>query len=295
MEKIDIKEMLESLLIDLTNNAPVDNYIYKLQLIATYINNDVFKEYIDKEFFSGYTYKDTIPDYRKIGTTIKYKGIISLYDKDNPATIKKDISKTEIYESIPEIIDLCKSNSELIVKLTKEEKSNIIYHANINIYKAISKTDLQNIVRKVKAKLLEFIIQLNNEVYNDEIDFNVISAHKTVESIANNYFTAGVIHTGRGNVDIVDSTIINGNNNSINDIKKRLQDILQKIETLANEVDDDRTDIASAILTLREELQTPSPKVNIIRMGFNAIKGAATKLVDKGIDVLVDEGLKLLE
>lgn len=280
MEKIDIKAMIESVLVDITGNAPIENYIYKLRLIAKYLDNNSFKIFIEKEFFDGYIETDIIPEYRIINSQIRYAGITSLYRLgEPPISIKNrdiDISQVKIYDSLPRILDLSKSSKNLIRHLTSKEKGQLIYHADVKAHKEFEPSALNIIPRAVKSKLLDFIVQLNDEVFNDGIDFNVMSKKADIEKIVHNNFNAGIVHTGVGSIDVDRSNIIGGQNNTITiseETKQQITDIVNRIDKLSQEIDEDRTDIAEAILDIRTELDNKINKLKILKTAFNAIKG----------------------
>ena len=149
----------------------------------------------------------------------------------------------------------------------------------------------------VKSRLLEFFLQLNKQMDMD-IDFDVIKNKKDVTKIIHQTVMAGVVHTGEGNVTISDSTVVGGKDNLAtisSDTKQQLNNIVSQIEALAQEVDDDRTDIAEAIVAVKEELKEDNIRTTPLRLAFNAIKGAISGLADTGIEKLVEQAIKLLQ
>ena len=103
------------------------------------------------------------------------------------------------------------------------------------------------------SRLIDFFLELNDTVLDNEIDFNVMTKKNDIERIVNNTIYAGVVNTGEGSVVISDSTVIGGKDNQVSvssDVKQQLNAIVSQIEALAQEVDDDRTDIAEAIIAV---------------------------------------------
>ena len=272
MDKINLKEMIEGVLMDLVSNMPIDNYIYKLRMIAKCLDNSLFSDFVNKEFFDGYSIEDEIPKYRLISSTIKYSGIVDYYEYNSPMysiTDDYDLSKVEIRESIPKIIDLSNSTGVLTQHLTEDDEKNVTRYANIHIYKEFSGTDIMSIPREVKTCLLDMIVQLNDDVFNDEINFNVMTKKDEIQSIVTNTINAGVYTEGISNIS--GSNIVGGQGNNVNinsETKNDILDILKKIEELSKEIDEDREDIAEAIITIRAELENKIPNLKLLGTTF---------------------------
>lgn len=296
MGKINLKEMIESVLADLTSNAPIDNFIYKLRMIATYLKNDIFSHFVNKEFFNGYSIGDKIPRYRSISSNIKYKGIMYMDDyNDSPYSIigNYDLTKVEIRESIPKIIDFSNSGKNLTCSLTEEDKMHIRYNMNVYIYKEISVTDIMSIPREVKTCLLDLIVQLNDDVFGDDIDFNVMNKKDEIGKIVTNNIYTGIYAEGISHISGGNIVGGQGNNVTINsETKNEILDILKKIEDLATEVDEDREDIADAIITIREELDNKMCRPKFLKTAFNGLKGLGVGVVKEQMSDYVSKALE---
>ena len=175
----------------------------------------------------------------------------------------------------------------------------VLGHCQImSMYKVVSGQQYQRIIDKTKAMLIDFFLELNETVLDNEIDFNVMTKKNDIERIVNNTIYAGVVNTGEGSIAISDSTVIGGKNNQVSvssDVKQQLNAIVSQIEALAQEVDDDRTDIAEAIIAVKEELKAEYIRTTPLRLAFNAIKGAISGLADTGIEKLAEQAIKLLQ
>lgn len=119
-----------------------------------------------------------------------------------------------------------------------------------------------------------------------------------IEKVVNNTIYAGVVNTGNGSIAISDTTVIGGKDNQISissDVRQQLNSIVGQIETLAQEIDDDRTDIADAIIEIKKELEAKSINAKPLRLAFYAIKGAISGLADSAIETLAEQAIKLLQ
>ena len=98
-------------------------------------------------------------------------------------------------------------------------------------------------------------------------------------------------------VNINESNIIGGKDNTVTiscEAKKQLNEIITQIESITQEIDGDRTDIADAILTIREELDSKIPRPKFLETAFNGLKAVGTGIVVEKIIPIVDKGLELI-
>jgi len=99
-------------------------------------------------------------------------------------------------------------------------------------------------------------------------------------------------------VYVADSTLVGGQGNNVqitNESIQKLSDIVNEIEKLADEIDADRTDIADAIISIREELSNKIPRTKFLRMAFNSIKSIGIGVIANKITPLVDSALKIIQ
>ena len=97
--------------------------------------------------------------------------------------------------------------------------------------------------------------------------------------------------------NISDSPMVGGQGNNVQisiSKKKELEDLTSRIEDLANEVDDDRTDIIDAILTIREELGNQTPRPRLLKTAFNSLKSVGTGVVANKITHLIDSAVEII-
>lgn len=310
---MNIKELIEDVISDLSNDASLQRIMLKAKTIAFHLENNDFYNWIEMEC-NGYEDIKALPKYRKIKCNVRaniefpFKGMslrnqIVPVDAIEDETVKELLSKMYIKESIFEIEELSKNGDANNLRMNAPAytfpKVNELYPAG-NIYDlwlCINASSTISIIMSAKSRLLEFFLQLNKQMDMD-IDFDVIKNKKDVTKIIHQTVMAGVVHTGEGNVTISDSTVVGGKDNLVtisSDTKQQLNNIVSQIEALAQEVDDDRTDIAEAIIAVKEELKEDSIRTTPLKLAFNAIKGAISGLADTGIEKLAEQAIKLLQ
>lgn len=310
---MNIKELIEDVTSDLSNDASLQRIMLKAKTIAFHLDNKEFYNWIELEC-KGYDNIEILPEYRKLQCAVKaniefpYKGMtltsqVVPVDAIEDKTAKKLLSRMLIKESIFEIEELSKNGDGNNLRITAPiyafPKVNELYPAG-NVYDlwlCVNTSSAISIIMSVKSRLLEFFLQLNKQMDVD-INFDVIKNKKEVTKIIYQTIMAGVVHNGDGNITISDSPIIGGKDNQVtisSDAKQQLNNIVSQIEALAQDVDDDRTDIAEAIIAVKEELNAERIRTTPLRLAFNAIKGVISGLADTGIEKLAEQAIKLLQ
>lgn len=313
---MDVKKMIEDVITDLANNCTLDSISSKVQVISRLLKNDKFRKWVDCEFVYGYKSDEDTPEYRAMyiaGVRASYiapAGFWSIVKYTNQqipienlgVERYKKIAKIYVWDTVSIIQNAIKPDEDIHLAVGPHESADIqevLGHCQImSMYKVVSGQQYQRIIDKTKAMLIDFFLELNETVLDNEIDFNVMTKKNDIERIVNNTIYAGVVNTGEGSVAISDSTVIGGKNNQVSvssDVKQQLNAIVSQIEALAQEVDDDRTDIAEAIIAVKEELNANSIRITPLRLVFNAIKGAVSGLADSGIEKLAEQAIKLLQ
>ncbi len=69
MEKLSVKGMIESILIDLSENRPIDSYALKIQMASRMLKNEKLSNWLDKEL-NGYKDVKDLPEHRILKTQI---------------------------------------------------------------------------------------------------------------------------------------------------------------------------------------------------------------------------------
>ncbi|MFV0270250.1 MAG: hypothetical protein ACK5HZ_00970 [Macellibacteroides fermentans] len=221
MEKIDIRGMIESVLADLTSSAQLETFALKIQMIARMLKNNDFASWTEKEL-NGYEDKNKVPDYRVLRThviadLVVDNGVkaISLKNHNMPLyllgkEIENKMSTIFILESVI-VIEKMSQKDEIGFTVAEFEKHALgsIYKDSIilNAYKPINPTSLQHIVYQFKSKLLDTFMDFNDNLFNDEIDFDIMSKQPDIQRIVNNNINAGVVNMGEGTINVKQSNI----------------------------------------------------------------------------------------
>lgn len=313
---MDVKKLIEDVITDLANNCTLDSVSSKVQVISRLLKNDRFRKWVDCEFVHGYKSDEDTPEYRVMyiagvrasyiapagfGSMVKYTNQQIPIENLGAERYKK-IAKIYVWDTVSIIQNAINPNNDIHLAVGPHESSDIQevlgYCQIMSMYKIVSGQQYQRIIDKTKAMLIDFFLELNETVLDNEIDFNVMTKKNDIERIVNNTIYAGVVNTGEGSVAISDSTVVGGKDNQVSvfsDVKQQLNAIISQIETLAQDIDDDRTDIANAIIAVKEELNAGSIRIIPLRLAFNAIKGAISGLADTGIEKLAEQAIKLLQ
>jgi hypothetical protein len=309
---INVKEFIEDVIKDLAENKPLDSVVSKVQVISRFLKNDKFKEWVDNEFTKGYTKNSEVPTYRKFFVTgvnatylaYGFGGAVIYPNQQVPlvnlgAKRYREIAEITIKDTISIIQQSIIPNENIHLALHPYETSYIQELLDgcqiMNMYKVVSNQQFQNIIDQTKAILIDFFLELDEKILENEIDFNVMNKKEEIERIVNN-----TIHTGvyvAGDAKISDSNIVGGTNNKvrINTIdKSELINIVKQIEILTKEIDVDRIDIADAILSIHEELNNKIPRPKFLKTAFISLKAIGTGVIANKITPLVDSAIEII-
>lgn len=308
---MDIKQLIEEVLTDLANNKSLESIIYKTQVIARLLKNNTFSKWIDQELINGYDKKDAIPEDRKIyiievkADYIIPHGFGAFHITGQRVPIEnlgkeryKQIAIITLREPITSLQQAYRPDSNLHYGLTPFEISEIqevLKNSQIlRAYKVVSNQDILKIINKTKSKLIDFFMEFNDEIFGGGLNIHSLNNTDQTQKMVIN---AGLVQTGNGTVNVHDSNVIGGKDQEISinsDTKTHIANILNRIEQLSNDFDEDRNDIAEAILTIRQELNKVVPQSRILKIGFEFIKKIASGFMDKSIETLADKGISYL-
>ena len=312
MGKNNLKEMIESVIDDLTNNEPINRYVSKLQVIARKLKNETFTKWLDKEI-NGYQSDDAVPPYRIIPTQVKANLIIErgfqraqlsnhimpLYPLGKE--LAKEISNIEIKESIIELTSVIDSNKPLAYSTTEYERFKLskIYEDStiLSAHKPLQKSQVEFIIHKFKSSLLDIFMEFNETIFEDEINFDLIAKKRDIDKIIHQTINTGIYLSDHSNANINGSTVIGGVDNKVHinaESRNELDDIITKVEQLCQEIEADREDIAREILSLREELDNTIQRPKIIKSALFALKGITMGVAGNKATELIDKALKIM-
>ena len=139
-------------------------------------------------------------------------------------------------------------------------------------------------------------MDLNETVFNGEIDMNSKDAKQEIRQVINNNnITAGIVQTGVGKIEVVNPTVAATIENVVSpEVRAQLQSLTDQIETIVKENDEEFDEIAQNIILIREMISEPKPNLLSLKNAFKAIlfgasvasKTALEEIVKKAVGVL---------
>lgn len=306
---MNIKTLIESIIMDLTSNESISTIMLKAQAIAFYIKDEAFSNWIKLEQ-NGYSNKNDIPEYRKKACAVKVDLSLHhqariLYGLDFPADaiqddfVKNYLSYIYFNNPISDLEQYCNNPGNGVIS------ENVIVRAFPYINKHYPKGNIEgahkiadissvkSIIDIVKSKLLEFFLNFEEQI-DLNINFDVMANKEKIKNIYNQTINAGVVNNGNGNITISQSEIIGGNENVTitKSDKNNLEEIISEIENINARYNN--TDIANEIEEIKVELQKSQQNPRFIKRAFNTIKGIAVGIAANEFTLLVDKGLELI-
>lgn len=305
---IDIKKQIESIIEDLVNNASISSILLKAQAIAFYLKDEAFTNWIKSEQ-NGYSDIKELPEYRKARCTIKvdvtipFRGMLTNMDFPIDAienkTVRDDLAHMCFVDSIFTIEQMGNNTNSDTLKMNASAYTfryiNKHYpEGNIEGVRKITNTSAAKaIVDKVKSKLLDFFLKIEEQI-DLNVNFDVMANKEKIQTIVNQTIKAGVVNTGDGSISINNSEIIGGNDTvTINTaIKKELTDIINKIEDINKKYNN--ADLAQEIIEVKDDLTKSKQHPKLIKRAFNAMKGISMGIVANELTPIIDRGLELI-
>ena len=302
---MEIKTILESAIISLNNNSSIENILLQAQTIACLLKDEELKKWIKCEQL-GYTDDDNLPSYRKIECQVKVDisqpfGKIIQNFSFPPGLMDKyedRLFHIPFHNSLIEIEKLSSSEGMLhseIIAGVYPEMNRFINGNIINARQITSPQSLVSIITTVKAKLLEIFLDLN-EKYSINLDLNTIEMSKSNQKkIMNQTIYAGVVNTGNGSIDINNSNVISGNENTVSisdDKKKELLELLQKIQSICVLDKNDKQDVDESISAIRDELENKKSDSGVIRRALKVLKSIPAVIASEGIGICLEKAIE---
>lgn len=310
---MNVKELIESLILDLANNNDIVAISRKAQVVASLLGNDNFSNWINKEFVNGYQQDDLLPRYRNISAievkatyimphgfgAIKYSNVA--IPVQNLGKEKYDkIMNTCVYETLSIIKPSIPEKDNVYGSLTPIQQSyiqnGILVGCQIfSIYKVFSRQDYMKIVDFSLNHLLEMLLDFNKVLFDNDLNFNVMTKQQKNE-IINNIYNATVVNTGEGCINVDNSNLIGGNSNVTisNEVATKIKELLNQIESLEKKVDEDEHDMAQYIFEIKQELESKMPQPAILKRALRALKTLKTIATEKAIEYGIDQLILLL-
>ena len=308
---MDTKKLIEEVLLDLGNNKSLTDVSSKIQIIVRLLGDEKLKSWYTCEFVTGYKDQE-LPDYR-ISRAVEIKanyivpqgfGAWTLSGQSVPVANLglekyKEIMTVRFCDTISAIIEYSKHPKDVAMSLSPYEQAlvqKVLGEAHIqNVHKVLSPSTFQTIIDNVQSRIIDMFMDLNERVFNGELDLKSNSAKKEIHQVITNNITAGIVQTGPGTIEANNATIAAKIEQSPSaDVIAKLNSLADEIERMAKDADDEFNDIARELIDIRMELSKPQPNSSFLKKSFKALTWGATVSCKTTIEELVKKAIEYL-
>lgn len=311
---MNTKKLIEEVLLDLGNNKSLKDISTKIQIIVRLLGDDNLKEWYNNEFITGYKGKD-LPDYRIIqAADIRANYLVpqgfgawmQLSGQSIPVAnlgieAYNDIMTIRFEDTIQSIVEFSRDSQNVVVSLTPYEKiqiQHILGEAQIlSVHKVIPPSAFPTIIDNVQSRIIDLFMDLNDTIFDGEIDMKSPSTKEEIRQLITNNFTAGIIQTGSGVIAAQHSTIAaNADNLLSKEVISKLLSLINDIDKVVCENNEEHDEIAQDIIDIRTELTKLKPSRNMLKRIFKSLaysvtsiscKATVEKIVSKALDLLL--------
>ncbi len=308
---MDTKKLIEEVLLDLGNNKSLTDVSSKIQIIVRLLGDEKLKSWYTCEFVTGYKDQE-LPEYRIThAVEIKANYIVSrgfsawkVSGQSVPVANLglekyKEIMTVRFCDTISAIIEYSKHPKDVAMSLTPYEQvlvQKVLGEAHIqNVHKVLSPSTFQTIIDNVQGRIIDMFMDLNERVFNGELDLKSNSAKKEIHQVITNNITAGIVQTGPGTIEANNATIAAKIEQSPSaDVIAKLNSLADEIERMAKDADDEFNDIARELIDIRMELSKPQPNSSFLKKSFKALTWGATVSCKITIEELVKKAIEYL-
>lgn len=307
---MDVKKLIEEVLTALGDNKSLTEVSSKIQIIVRLLGDEKLRSWYNCEFVKGYYNDDNLPAYR-ISRAADIKadyltpqglGLLSVPNQSVPVynlgREKYDsIMTIEIKETISSIIEYTKHPDQMAMSLSPYEKGlvqKVLGYAQIqSVHKVVPPSVFQTIIDNVQNRIIDLFMDLNDRVFNGELDIASGQGKKEIQQVINNYVTAGVVQTGSGTIDVSHATIAANMTSTVSaETKDKLNAIVDELERIVR--NEDNAELKQDLSDLRTELQAPNPQPQILRKSFKALVWGTSVTCKATIEKLVGDAIDLL-
>lgn len=300
---MDVKDLIDSIIRDLTEDAPISRIMLKAQAISSFLGNKDFAAWVKNEQ-SGYGKGSELPEYRKCGCSAKVnltKGFEHITNLDVPIDAipdkqtRKLLSTMYFSEPISEIerlslTDKTEGMLRMVAPVYAYAKVNEIFpYSNVDMLWMIANVSAASgVVDKVKSKMLDFFLELEKK-QKLGIDFNKLEGRNEVAHIVNQTINAGIYNADRGVVNVSNSTV--GNNVSVTNFDK---DTLSEYIKLIRECNDlkGNADAEEELAVIDNEIRSENSSSKVIKRSLLFLKDISVNI---GASVAAEYIIKALE
>lgn len=289
---MDTKKLIEEVLLDLGNNKSLMEVSSKIQIIVRLLCDQKLKDWYRCEFVTGYK-DEELPGYRISQAAdikadyIRPQGFGAWKVSGQSVPIAnlgvekyKQVMTVRMTDTIAAIIEYSKHPDNIAMSLSPYELilvQRVLGEAQIqSAHKELSPSTFQTIIDNVQGRIIDLFMDLNEKVFDGEIDINSATAKQEIHQVITNNITAGIYHSGTGDVNVTDSVV--GNTASvtmtatdIEAVKKCISDILSSKELENN------TDAQEEIAIIQNEVKKEKPSRKIIKKSLLFLKEVAVQ------------------
>lgn len=221
---MDSKIIVNCLIDDIANGAAISQILLKAQIIAYNVGDEKFSKLIKNEQ-QGYSPNDEIPDYRKLKSLVK-ASFVNSWGNVQTVDVHSEMIEDKRIRDLLTFVYVKDSLVQVEAMYNNAESGMVRVQVPVFAYPTIKslydsdgyevhsanhcfpKESLLSIVEKVKAQLLDLLLQFNNK-----LDWNMeLAADKNknmAKTIINNVYNvhAAVANMGNGNVETQDITL----------------------------------------------------------------------------------------
>lgn len=308
---MDVKTLIEEVLIDLGNNKSLTEVSSKIQIIVRLLGDDDLKKWYQAEFVSGYKDQD-LPEYR-ISQAADIKadylcpqgfGMWKVSGQSVPvANLGSEkygeIMTVRMTDTISSIIEYAKHPDHIAMSLSPYERrlvQQVLGYAQIqSVHKELSPSTFQTIIDSVQGKIIEMFMDIDEKVFNGGLDIKSDRGMKEIHQVITNNITAGIYQSGNGVIDASCSTIAAQIDNALShEVTEQLRQLADNIESVAKDTDEELGEIAHDIVDIRDELNSRNPNRDFLKKSFKALSWGASVSCRTAIEELVKKAIKLL-
>lgn len=308
---MDVKTLIEEVLIDIGNNKSLTEVSSKIQIIVRLLGDDDLKEWYQAEFVSGYKDQD-LPEYR-ISQAADIKadylcpqgfGMWKVSGQSVPvANLGSEkygeIMTVRMTDTISSIIEYAKHPDHIAMSLSPYERrlvQQVLGYAQIqSVHKELSPSTFQTIIDSVQGKIIEMFMDIDEKVFNGGLDIKSDRGMKEIHQVITNNITAGIYQSGNGVIDASCSKIAAQIDNALShEVTEQLRQLADNIESVAKDTDEELGEIAQDIVDIRDELNSRNPNRDFLKKSFKALSWGASVSCRTAIEELVKKAIKLL-
>ncbi len=277
-----IKELIKDLSYD---KITLNQALMRAKLIAFEINNDDFKNWINKEL-NGYLNTDKLPEYRivpcDVFAVLEAYGQRKMvpYDLTN---IDKDLGgeiyKMKVQQSVTLIENGLKDTNETygyqdfpfqLVQMLREMSDNNFI---TNVKRRIQFSQTEHILNLTKQKLIDTLLDLDKTFPNMQDNYQNTEENKEKTStIINNHIYGENANSNIGIGDNISQKISNIYN-------QKVENVLSELKTLGVPEED--------LVEVKEIVENETDKTDIGKKLMSWVGKMATKAIEKGIDLQI--------